>query len=96
MAVTRCYKGIAGPPFGRERGPMAVRRNRPRPRSVEHRLARREARRLTPHRRDVTNKKIATKRTPAGSVLRLATGIASLLASAVAITHHVIQMIRGA
>jgi 2-polyprenyl-3-methyl-5-hydroxy-6-metoxy-1,4-benzoquinol methylase len=75
---------------------MVVRRHRPRPRSVERRLARREAHRLTPHRRDVTSKKIATKRTRFGSVLRLATGIGSLLASAAAIAHHVIQMIRGA
>jgi hypothetical protein len=75
---------------------MVVRRNRPRPRSVERRLARREARRLTPHRRDVTSRKIATKRTRTGSAVRLASGIGSLLASAVAITHHVIQMIRGA
>lgn len=74
---------------------MVVRRHRPRPRSVERRLARREAHRLTPHRRDVTSKKIATKRTRPGSVLRLATAVGSVLASAVAIAHHVIQMIRG-
>ena len=75
---------------------MVNRRTRPRPRSVEHRLARRRAHRLTPHRRGVTLTKIATKRTRPGSVLRLATGAGSLLASIVAITHHVIQMIKGA
>jgi hypothetical protein len=74
---------------------MVVRRNRPRPRSVEHRLARREAHRLTPHRRDVSSNKIATKRTRTGSVLRLTPVISSVLASVVAIAHHVIQMIRG-
>jgi hypothetical protein len=75
---------------------MVLRRNRPRPRSVEHRLARRQAHRLTPHRRDVTLKKIATKRTRTGSVLRLAPAVTTVLASLVAIAHHVIQMIRGA
>jgi hypothetical protein len=73
---------------------MVVRRKQPRSRSVEHRLARRRAQHLTPHRRDVT--RIATKRTRNGSVLRLASGVGSILASAVAIAHHVIQMIRGA
>ena len=72
-----------------------ARRNRPRPRSVEHRLARRRAHRLTPHRRGVTLTKIATKRTRPGSVLRLLSAIGSVLASVVAIVHHVIQMIRG-
>ena len=71
-----------------------ARRNRPRPRSVEHRLARREAHRLTPHRRGVTRTMIATKRTRPGSVLRLLSAIGSVLASVVAIVHHVIQMIR--
>ena len=75
---------------------MVLRRNRHRPRSVEHRLARREALRRTPHRRGVTLKKIATKRTRTGSVLRLAPAITSVAASVVAIAHHVIQMIRGA
>jgi hypothetical protein len=75
---------------------MVLRRIRPRPRSVEHRLARRQAHRLTPHRRGVTLKKITTKRTRTGSVLRLAPVVTSVLASLVAITHHVIQMIRGA
>ena len=72
-----------------------ARRNRPRPRSVEHRLARREAHRLTPHRRGVTRTMIATKRTRPGSVLRLLSAMGSVLASVVAIVHHVIQMIRG-
>jgi hypothetical protein len=72
-----------------------ARRNRPRPRSVEHRLARREAHRLTPHRRGVTRTMIATKRTRPGSVLRLLPAVGSVLASVVAIVHHVIQMIRG-
>jgi hypothetical protein len=63
---------------------------------LEHRLARREAHRLTPHRRDVTPRKIAPKRTRTGSVLRQAPVVGSVLASAVAIAHHVIQMIRGA
>ncbi len=75
---------------------MVPRRNRLRPRSVEHRLAHRAAHRLTPHRRGVTLKKIATKRTRTGSVLRLAPVVGSVLASTVAIVHHVIQMIRGA
>ena len=74
---------------------MVTRHTRPRPRSVEHRLARRRAHRLTPHRRGVTLTKIATKRTRTGSVLRLAPVIGSVLASVVAIVHHVIQMIRG-
>jgi len=38
---------------------------------------------------------IATKRTRPGSVLRLLSAIGSVLASVVAIVHHVIQMIRG-
>jgi ribosomal protein S12 len=75
---------------------MVLRRNRPRPRSVEHRLARRQAHRQTPHRRGVTLKKITTKRTRPGSVLRLAPAVSTVLASLVAIAHHVIQMIRGA
>lgn len=74
---------------------MAVRRQQPRSRSVERRLARREAKRLTPHRRGVTPQKIATKRTRTGSVLRLAPVIGSMLASAVAIVHHLVQMFRG-
>lgn len=75
---------------------MVTRRNRPRPRSVEHRLARRRAHRQTPHRRGVTLTKITTKRTRTGSVLRLAPAVSSVLASVVAIAHHVIQMIKGA
>jgi hypothetical protein len=49
---------------------------------------------LTPHRRDVTLTKIATKRTRTGSVLRLAAAAGSVVASVTAIAHHVIQMIR--
>ncbi|MFI7544463.1 hypothetical protein [Actinoplanes sp. NPDC049599] len=75
---------------------MVLRQNRLRPRSLAHRLARRETHRLTPHRRDVTLRKIAPQRTRTGSVLRLAPVVSSVLASVVAIAHHVIQMIRGA